>query len=171
MEMTASLKCYSLPFGERRTWLLAALFVVGNIVVPQLFHLLPQGGMRWLPIYLFTLVGAYKYGWRVGLLTALISPLANSLLFGMPAVATLPILLIKSTLLALAAGACAARTGRATIGMLALVVVLYQGVGSLVEWALTGSLQVALQDLTLGLPGMLLQIFGGWFILNFLMRK
>lgn len=171
MEMTASLKLYSLRFEEQRTWLFAALFVAGNILLPQLFHLLPEGGLRWLPIYFFTLVGAYKYGWRVGLLTALLSPLANSLLFGMPAVTMLPILLVKSSLLALAAGACAALSQRASLGMLALVVALYQGVGLLVEWALTGSLQVALQDLTLGLPGIALQIFGGWAVINLLIRK
>ena len=55
----------------------------GNIVLPQLCHLVPQG-LILLPIYFFTLIGAYKYGWQVGLLTAVLSPLANHLLFGMP---------------------------------------------------------------------------------------
>ena len=63
---------------------------LGNISLPQIFHLIPQGGIIWLPIYFFTLVGAYKYGWKVGLLTAVLSPTVNSLLFGMPMLASLP---------------------------------------------------------------------------------
>ena len=69
METTA-VKLYSLDYRDAKTYLAAALFVAGNIVLPQICHLVPQGGLRWLPIYFFTLVGAYKYGWRVGLLTA-----------------------------------------------------------------------------------------------------
>ena len=87
---TTTVKLYSLSYGNVKTYLAALLFVLGNLAMPQLFHLIPQGGVIWLPIYFFTLVGAYKYGWRVGLLTAVLSPLVNSALFGMPAVAALP---------------------------------------------------------------------------------
>ena len=95
METTA-VKLYSTGYREAKTYLAAALFVAGNIVLPQICHLVPQGGLRWLPIYFFTLVGAYKYGWRVGLLTAVLSPAVNSALFGMPAAAMLPVILLKS---------------------------------------------------------------------------
>lgn len=81
---TTTVKLYTLPYNNVRTYLAASLFVLGNLAMPQLFHLIPQGGMVWLPIYFFTLVGAYKYGWMVGLLTAVLSPMANSVLFGMP---------------------------------------------------------------------------------------
>ena len=97
METTA-VKLYSLDYRDAKTYLAAALFVAGNIVLPQICHLVPQGGLRWLPIYFFTLVGAYKYGWRVGLLTAVLSPLVNSALFGMPAAAAWPAILLKSVL-------------------------------------------------------------------------
>ena len=79
---------------------MAALFIAGNMALPQLFHLIPQGGITWLPIYFFTLIGAYKFGWKVGLLTAILSPIINSLLFGMPLPAVLPAILLKSVLLA-----------------------------------------------------------------------
>ncbi len=102
METTA-VKLYSLDYRDAKTYLAAALFVAGNILLPQICHSVPQGGLRWLPIYFFTLVGAYKYGWRVGLLTAVLSPLVNSALFGMPAAAALPAILLKSVLLAAAA--------------------------------------------------------------------
>lgn len=88
--MKATVKLYSLEYREVQTYLMAVLFIAGNIIFPQLCHTVKMGGPTWLPIYLFTLVGAYKYGWRVGLLTALASPCLNSLFFGMPAPAVLP---------------------------------------------------------------------------------
>ena len=77
--MENTVKLYSLPYSNSRTYWAALAFTAGNILFPQLFHLIPQGGVIWLPIYFFTLIGAYKYGWRVGLLTAVFSPLLNSM--------------------------------------------------------------------------------------------
>lgn len=168
---TSSVKLYSLEYRQAKTYWIAALFMLGNLLLPQLCHLVPQGGMRWLPIYLFTLIGAYKYGWRVGLLTAVASPLLNSALFGMPAAAVLPAILLKSVLLAATAGYAAARSGKAPLWLLAAVVLTYQVVGTLGEWAMSGSLAAATQDFRIGIPGMLLQIFGGWFCINRLLRR
>ena len=120
--METTVKLYSLEYREAKTYSLAALFVAGNIVLPQLCHTVHMGGPTWLPIYLFTLVGAYKYGRCVGLLTAVASPLLNSALFGMPAAAVLPAILLKSTLLALIAGFAAARFRRASLPLFAAVV-------------------------------------------------
>ena len=109
---TKTVKLYSLDYSNARTYLMAALFIAGNMALPQLFHLIPQGGITWLPIYFFTLIGAYKFGWKVGLLTAVLSPVINSLLFGMPLPAVLPAILLKSVLLAAAAGWAAHRFNR-----------------------------------------------------------
>ena len=89
---TQNVALYQLSYSQMKTYLLAALFVVGNIALPQLCHLMPQGGLIFLPIYFFTLVAAYKYGFTVGLTTAVLSPLVNSALFGMPPAAALPII-------------------------------------------------------------------------------
>ena len=51
-----------------------------------------------------------------------------------------------------------------------MAVVAYQTVGMLVEWAMTGSLQAALQDIWLGYPGIFLQIVGGWLILRYVLK-
>lgn len=134
---TSSVTFYSTGYRETRTYLAAALFAAGNIVLPQLCHLVQLGGPTMLPIYFFTLVGAYKYGWRTGLLTALASPLVNAALFGMPAA----------------------------------VVLFYQIVGSAGEWALTGSFTAAVQDFRIGIPGMLLQVFGGYLFIKYVIRK
>ena len=127
---------------------------------------MPQGGLVWLPIYFFTLVAAYKYGLTAGLLTAVASPLVNSLLFGMPAAAVLPVILTKSVLLALAASFIASRVGRVAFWAVALAVVAYQGIGVLAEWGMTGSLTAALQDVRLGWPGILMQVFGGFAVMK-----
>lgn len=168
---TTSVRLYSLQADNLKTYLLAAAFVAGNIVLPQLCHLVPQGGMRWLPIYFFTLVGAYKYGWRVGVLTAVLSPMLNSWLFGMPATEMLPVIECKSLLLAAAAGFVAARSKSVSIISIAAVVALYQAAGSAFEWAWTGSLAAALQDVRIGLPGIAMQIVGGWAVIRYMLRK
>ena len=169
--MNSNVKFYTSGCQESKTYGLVAAFVIGNLLFPQLFHLIPNGGMMFLPIYFFTLVGAYKFGWKVGLLTAVFSPLINSWLFGMPSVAVLPAILLKSTVLAFAAGWTASHFQKATLPLLIGVVVFYQIVGGLGEWVLTGSLDAALQDWRIGLPGMLLQVFGSWLIINYLIKK
>lgn len=160
----------NLNLSDYRTYLLGITFILGNLILPQFCHLIPDGGKMLLPIYFFTLIASYKFGIRVGLLTALLSPLCNHLLFGMPPSAVLPILLIKSSLLAIAAASIAGRTKQLSLWYVTLVVLAYQIVGSAAEWFITGSLAAALQDLSLGLPGILIQIVGGWFILKLLAR-
>lgn len=169
MQTTSQLRV--LPFNAWATYIAAALFILGNILLPQLCHLVPRGGATWLPIYFFTLVGAYKYGWRVGLITAIASPLINSLAFGMPAPAVLPPIILKSVILAAVAGCIATRSHRATLGMLTAVVLGYQVVGTLGEWLLCGSLAEACQDFRIGIPGMLLQIIGGYFVINRVLKN
>ena len=168
--MEKTIKLYTLSYSEVKTYWMAFIFMVGNILLPQLCHLIPQGGVTWLPIYFFTLVGAYKYGWKVGLLTALASPLINHLMFGMPALAMLPAIIMKSTIMALSAGWMAHRFQKVTWWTLLAVILIYQGLGTLGEWGLTGSWQTALQDFRIGLPGMALQLIGGYTLLNLIKK-
>ena len=164
-------KLYDLGYAEAKTYLAVALFVMGNIALPQLFHLVPQGGVTWLPIYFFTLVGAYKYGWKTGLLTAVVSPLVNSLMFGMSVWGALPAILLKSVLLAGAAGYAAHRWQKVSLPLMLAVVLSYQVIGTLGEWLMKGSFYDAVQDFRIGVPGMLLQVFGGYLFVKYLMRK
>lgn len=168
---TATVKLYSLSYSQTKTYLATALFLVGNMALPQLFHLVPQGGITWLPIYFFTLVGAYKYGWKVGLLTAILSPVINSLLFGMPPAPALPAILLKSVLLAAAAGYASHRFGYISLPILIMVVLFYQATGTLGEWAMKGDFFSAAQDFRIGLPGMALQVIGGYLFIKHLIYK
>ena len=168
---TSSIKLYSLNYNNSKTYIAATLFILGNIALPQICHLVPQGGMILLPIYFFTLIGAYKYGWKVGLMTAILSPVLNHLLFGMPAAAVLAPILVKSTILALTAGYVASHSKKVSIALLAGVVLAYQVAGGLFEWAYTSSFAAAIQDFKLGIPGMLLQIVGGYLFIKHLLKK
>lgn len=168
--METTIKLYSLKANEIQSYAFATLFVVGNLVLPQVCHLLPLGGQMLLPIYFFTLIAAYKYGFFTGLLTAVASPLLNHFLFGMPVTEMLPVLLIKSALLASAASYMAYRTKEVKIMSLLFVILFYQGVGTVAEFALTGSLVAALQDIRLGLAGMVLQLVGGYYFLKALKK-
>lgn len=168
--METSVKLYSLSFGNVKTYLFALLFVAGNIALPQLCHLVPMGGQTLLPIYFFTLIASYKFGIRVGLLTALLSPVVNHLLFGMPAAAVLPALLIKSGLLAGAAAFAARYTKKVSLAALLGVVLAYQVTGTAFEWALCGDFFLAVQDFRMGIPGMLIQWFGGYALLKAISR-
>ena len=171
MMNTATVNLYSLTYRQSRMFLYAALFVVGNIALPQICHLIPNGGLIFLPIYFFTLIGAYKYGWQVGLLTAIASPIVNHILFGMPSTAVLPALLIKSSLLALSAAYIARRYRSVNILLMLAVVLLYQIVGSFVESAMAGSLVNGFQDFRIGIPGMLMQVFGGYAFIKYILNR
>lgn len=166
MEKTKAISLYQLGYSELKTYLMAVLFVIGNIVLPQLCHLIPHGGLIFLPIYFFTLFGAYKYGYTVGLFTAIASPIVNNLMFGMPPTAMLAPILTKSVILAITAAFVAQRFHKATIPFIALAVIASQILGSLMEWGITGSMAAALQDVSLGVPGILLQIIGVWALLK-----
>ena len=170
MTTESNVKLYSLSLSEVRTYLFALIFVAGNIALPQLCHLLPAGGPTFLPIYFFTLVAGYKYGLRVGLLTAVLSPVINHLLFGMPAAAVLPALLVKSGLLAVGAAWAARRFKAVSLAALLGAVLFYQVLGTAFEWAWCGDLWTAVQDFRVGVPGMLIQWFGCYALLKALAK-
>ena len=123
-----------------------------------------------LPIYFFTLIAGYRFGWAAALATAILSPLANHLLTGMPAAPMLPIILAKSILLAFFASTSARLFGL-TFPAVALAVLGYQVTGGMVEGVMTGSWAAALADFQVGLPGILFQIIGGYAVLRLLDRR
>jgi hypothetical protein len=159
----------NLNFEDWQYYMYTLLFVVGNILFPWLVHTIPLGGLKFLPIYFFVLIGAYKFGWKVGLMTAVLSPLANHVLTGMPVSAMLPSIFVKGIAMALIAAFIASKTQKLSLAHIALVIIGYQTLGFIFEWALTGSLIRAFQDITIGYPGLLIQLFGG-FILLYLLK-
>ena len=53
--METNARLYTLDYSQARTYLMAAIFVGCNIVLPQLFHLIPQGGFIFAPLSLVIL--------------------------------------------------------------------------------------------------------------------
>ncbi len=168
--METSVKLYTLSLYNIKTYLFAVLFVAGNIILPQLCHMVPYGGPMLLPIYFFTLIAAYKYGLHVGLLTAVLSPVINHLLFAMPAAAVLLPILFKSCLLAVAAALAARFTKQISLPAMLGVVLFYQLFGTAFEWIFFGDFYIAVQDFRMGMPGMLIQWIGGYALLRLIAR-
>lgn len=165
METTARL--YTLNFDEAKTYIWATVFVACNLVLPQVFHLIPQGGVIFSPLSLVILVGAYKFGWKTGLLAALLSPVVNHLLTGMPAAEVMPVMALKLAVLAMVAGLAAQHFKTVSLPLLIGVILVSKAIGCLGEFALTGDIEATIADFTIGWPGLLLQVIGAWLILKF----
>ena len=43
---TTTVRLYRFGYSEVRTYLVALAFVIGNMALPQMFHIVPQGGMK-----------------------------------------------------------------------------------------------------------------------------
>ena len=164
--MEANVRLYALNYDEAKTYLWAMVFVACNLVLPQVFHLIPQGGVIFSPLSLVILAGAYKFGWKTGLLAALLSPLVNHVLTGMPATAAMPVMTLKLVVLALVAGFTAQYFKKVSLPLIIGVVLVSMAIGCLGELLLTGGIAATIADFTIGWPGLLLQVFGAWLILK-----
>jgi thiamine transporter ThiT len=159
-----------------RTCIFAVVFIVGNLLLPYIVHHIPpmfsnavSSGQIWLPIYFFTLIAAYRYGFVVGLITAVLSPILNSLFFGMPMMEMLPIILVKSSLLSVFATIFAQKTNKVSFWAVLATVVSYQLIGSIIEGIGYG-FENAFNDFHLGFAGIILQMTGGYAILKALTK-
>ena len=155
---------FALAFNEVRTYLWACVFILSNLVLPQVCHLIPQGGVMLAPLSFVILAGAYQFGWKPALLAAVLSPLVNHYATGMPAWGVLQVMTVKLIVLALVAGLAAQYFRKATLPILAGVVIAAEVFGGLGELALTGGIAATIADFTIGWPGILLQILGTYFI-------
>lgn len=165
--MEANVRLYALNYDEAKTYLWAMVFVACNLLLPQVFHLIPQGGVIFSPLSLVILAGAYKFGWKTGLLAALASPLVNHLITGMPAWEVMPVMTLKLAVLALVAGLAAQRFKMVSLPLLIGVILVSMAIGCLGEFILTGGIAATIVDFTIGWPGLLLQVFGAWLILKY----
>jgi hypothetical protein len=164
--MEANVRLYAFNYDEAKTYLWATVFVACNLVLPQVFHLIPQGGIIFSPLSLVILAGAYKFGWKTGLLAALLSPSVNHLLTGMPATEVLPVMTMKLAVLAVIAGLTAQYFKKASLPIIIGVVLVCKAVECVGELLLTGGIEATVTDFTMGWPGLLLQVFGTWLLLK-----
>jgi thiamine transporter ThiT len=160
----------TLGLGDARLYLAIATMVMGNLLLPLALHRIPDAGRVFLPILFFTLIAGWRFGAKAGLLSGVLSPLANHFLTGMPPTAVLQALMVQSALLGVLAAVIASRSRRLTLPIIALVVLLHQAL-ILVPEVLRAGMRSAFATFELHLPGILLQILGGFALLWFLGRK
>lgn len=156
---------------SRTSTLMAALFIAANIGLPHLFHLIPGGGVMFLPIYFFTAFAAVSYGKWTGIVTGIMSPLTGYLIFGAPKAYMIPDMMLKAVMLS-AAIAYFMTKARRTAELIAAI-----PVAVIVAWGLTGvmeltftSYEMAFQDFHTGIPGMVLMTIAGWIALIFKLK-
>lgn len=164
--MEANVKLYAYNYAEAKTYLWVMVFVACNLILPQVFHLIPQGGIIFAPLSFVILTGAYKFGWKTGLLAALASPLVNHAITGMPAWEVMPVMTLKLAVIALVAGLAAQRFKTVSLLLIIAVVLASMALGALGELAITGGIAATISDVTVGWPGILLQVFGTWLIIK-----
>lgn len=169
--MKTQTQTLSLPLKSYKTYLWAALFVAGNIALPQLFHTVGLGGQAFLPILFFTLIAAARYGVVCGLVTAVASPLVNHLLFGMPGAEMLPVILVKSVVLASVIGFAVRKTGKLTLANGVAGIATYQLVGMAFFALSTGSLVAVWNDVLISWPAMATQVIAILVMLQLPARK
>jgi ABC-type antimicrobial peptide transport system permease subunit len=158
-----------LGLGDIRLYLATSAMVLGNVLLPYAVHRIPDGGRIFLPIFFFTLIAGWRFGMMAGLLTGLLSPLANHFLTGMPPAPALQSIMVQSALLGALASVASARSRRLSLPILTLVVLLHQTL-ILLPLLIQSGVNPVLAALERRLPGLLLQIFGGFALLWFMGR-
>jgi hypothetical protein len=159
-----------LSLRDLRLYAFVAAFTAGNLIAPAVVHSIPQGGLIFLPIFFFTLVAGYRFGFAAGALTALASVVLNHALTGMPASEMLLTVTAKSLLIAGIGAVLASRTGRLNLALLLLAAAAMQLAGFGLDLARGGSAAVGLDQLRLGIPGVAIMGFCGYAVLRLLDR-
>ena len=91
----------------------------------------------------------------------------NHTITGMPAWNVLPVMVVKLMILAMIAGLTAEYFKKVSITLLVGVVLVSMALGALGELLFTGGITASIQDVTVGWPGILLQVLGSWLILKY----
>lgn len=149
-----------------KSYLLGVIFVAGSIALPFICHQFSLGGPVFLPIYFFALIAGYKFGYKVGLLTAVASPFLNHLLTAMPPLTSVPIIMLKSSMLAMSASLVANYSKKIKLTNIILVVLMYQGLSSAIVFIITKNFAITFSDIIIGYPGLIFQVVGGYLFLN-----
>lgn len=139
------------------TYLWAAVFVAGNVILPQVFHSINLGGQAFLPIMLFTVIAAARFGTLPAILTAVLSPLVSMLITGMPSGEMMVSLMVRSLILAAAIGTWKQYKGGFSILSIIALVAGSHLAGLLVDGIAFFGFQASWSLLLMSWPGILIQ--------------
>ncbi|WP_154052761.1 ECF transporter S component [Olsenella uli] len=139
-----------------------------GVVLPMLFHAIPNAGMVWLPMHVPVLVCGLLVGPVPGLVAGILAPALSSALTGMPPAPMLPSMVCELAVYGLVAGLLSqyVRTGKAVADLyVSLVGSMLVGriVGGVLQALIfsAGSYSIAAWGaayFAMGLPGIILQL-------------
>jgi len=93
-----------LRFTDVRSYIITAVFILLDVLVPRLFHAFHLAGATYLPMHIFVLMAGLLFGWRAGLIVGLLTPISSYAVAHMPAAAILPQVTIELAVYGLVAG-------------------------------------------------------------------
>jgi len=92
-------------YVDLRKLIYSALFVIGALVLPQLFHMAGWEGPTFLPMNIPVILAGLILGKKYGLITGVAAPVISTLVSGMPiAFPVLPIMILQYGTYGFAAG-------------------------------------------------------------------
>lgn len=169
--MSTQVKSISISIKDTATYLWAAVFVAANVALPQICHAAGISGQVFIPIMFFTLFATIRFGLVCGLLTAVISPAASFLIGGMPTAEILPVIIIKSAVLAAVMGVIINKTGRINFFGIVAAVAAYQLAGLVLQGVAVNGFEAAWSAAAISWPGMLIQIVAGVLMARLIYKK
>ncbi len=84
-----------MQFSNVKKLVFSALCAALCVVLPMLFHVIPNAGSIFLPMHIPVLLCGMLCGWPYGLSCGLLGPLLSSLLTKMPPMAVLPSMMLE----------------------------------------------------------------------------
>ena len=84
--------------------IICAMCIALCVVLPQMFHTIPNAGSIWLPMHIPVLLCGLICGPMYGLLCGFFGPILSSVITGMPVIAYLPQMVIECALYGLVSG-------------------------------------------------------------------
>jgi len=93
-----------LRYTEIRSYVFTGVFTLLAVAVPWGFHQFHLAGATFLPMHIFVLIAGLLFGWRVGLVVGLLTPLASYAVSGMPVLQILPQIVVELGVYGLVAG-------------------------------------------------------------------
>ena len=103
-----------MKMSQVKKLVLTAICTALCVVLPMVFHSVPNGGVIFLPMHIPVLLCGMMCSWPYGLLCGLAGPLLSSLITGMPPAAILPAMMLECGVYGLSTGLMMAhvRTGK-----------------------------------------------------------
>jgi hypothetical protein len=159
MEDAIALNPNNLTFAKPQLYLISTSLLLANLLAPAITHQFGQAGQMLLPIYACSLLAGLAFGWRCGFLVGLFTPLVSFWFSHMPPISLLPFILLKSVILGSISGILIRQLSyHHTFLIAGITLLLMQFIGDTYIYLATHQLRLALLDITIGYPGLLLQL-------------